>query len=88
MAKGKQSKGNAYVSKGKIGTNRQLSKQLRRERTPWSIETAKRDAWLKGRNVMLTVPNPDKNNTKESFVRIPASEVWGYAKSGRHQYRM
>ncbi len=26
----------------------------------------------KGR-VMITVPNPDKNNTKERFVRIPMS---------------
>ena len=35
-------------------------------------------AWRAGKNVMLTVPNPDKNNTKEKNIRISANDYWGY----------
>ena len=35
-------------------------------------------AWRAHKNVMLTVPNPDKNNTKERFIRVPANDYWGY----------
>lgn len=35
-------------------------------------------AWRRGKNVMLTIPNPDKKNTKERMIRIPAIEHWGY----------
>ena len=33
-------------------------------------------AFLANKNVVLTIPNPDKNNTKERFIRVPAHEVW------------
>jgi hypothetical protein len=35
-------------------------------------------AWRAHKNVMLTILNPDKNNTKERMIRVPAIEVWGY----------
>ena len=35
-------------------------------------------AWRAHKNVMLTIPNPDKKNTKERFLRVPAIDVWGY----------
>jgi hypothetical protein len=35
-------------------------------------------AWRAGKNVILTVSNPDKKNTKERMIRIPATEYWGY----------
>ena len=31
---------------------------------------------MAGKNVMLTIPNPDKNNTKERMIRVNAKEVW------------
>jgi len=40
---------------------------------------AKLQAFMAGKNVMLTVPNPDKNNTKERFIRVNAKEVWRQA---------
>jgi hypothetical protein len=27
---------------------------------------------------MLTIPNPDKKNTKQRMMRVPAIDVWGY----------
>ena len=31
---------------------------------------------MKGKNVMLTVPNPNKNETNKRMIRVPATEVW------------
>lgn len=38
-------------------------------------------AWRAGKNVILTIPNPDKKNTKERFIKVPANEYWGYPRS-------
>lgn len=73
------------VSKGITHQNpkcmgNKISKDLRRE---WNQSDARVNAqltaFLKGKNVMLTVPNPDKNNTKERFIRVNAKEVWRQA---------
>ena len=32
------------------------------------------------KRVMLTIPNPDGSNTRERFIRVPSTEVWGSAK--------
>jgi len=29
------------------------------------------------KNVMLTVPNPNKNETNKRFIRVSAREYWG-----------
>ena len=34
-------------------------------------------AWKKMKNVMLTVPNPNKNETNKRFIRVSAREFWG-----------
>jgi hypothetical protein len=36
----------------------------------------KREAFEKGKNVMVTIPNPDKLATREPFIRVNAKEVW------------
>ena len=28
-------------------------------------------AFLRGKNVMLTIPNPNKNETNKRFIRVP-----------------
>jgi hypothetical protein len=74
--KGGKSKGN--VSAG-INSNvsKAVSKAMRRE----YLESGDRvlnqlDAFRKGRNVMLTIPNPNPNETNKRFIRVPASQVW------------
>jgi len=37
----------------------------------------KRAAWAKGKHVMLTIPNPNTNETNKPFIRVPAHEQWG-----------
>ena len=34
------------------------------------------DAFAKGKRVMLTIPNPNKNETHKRFIRVPAKEYW------------
>ena len=36
----------------------------------------KMDAFRKGKNVMLTIPNPNKSETKKPFIRVNAKEKW------------
>lgn len=39
-------------------------------------EHAKYKAWLSGKNVVLTIPNPNTNETNKKFIRVNANEVW------------
>lgn len=78
MAKGKRSSGKHYTSKGeRRNVARKWVKEARRE---WMSGPdrmyAQLSAFLKLKKVMLTIPNPDKNNTKERFIRVPAETVW------------
>jgi len=34
------------------------------------------DAFTKGKNVMLTIPNPNKNETNKKYIRVPAKQQW------------
>jgi hypothetical protein len=33
-------------------------------------------AFLRGKNVMLTIPNPNKNETNKRMIRVPATDQW------------
>lgn len=41
------------------------------------------DAWKKGKNVMLTIENPDTTQTNMRYIRVPARDVWGSPTSGK-----
>ena len=34
------------------------------------------NAHLMGKRVMLTIENPNKNETNKPFIRVPSSQVW------------
>jgi len=64
------------------GTNCQkrsiFSKQQRLEYKTTFIEAInKRAAWASGKNVVLTIANPNTNETNKPFIRVPAHEQWG-----------
>ena len=66
------------VSKGERRcVNRSVTKATRRD----YMKSAERmsnqlSAFLKGKRVMLTVPNPNTNETNKRFIRVPANTVW------------
>ena len=63
----------SYTSKGqRPNVSKDIRKAMRRDYVASGQQLInKLDAHLKGKNVMVTVPNPDKNNKKEQFIRLP-----------------
>jgi hypothetical protein len=39
-----------------------------------------REAWMKGKNVMVTIPNPNDKETNKRFIRVNAKDIWGSPK--------
>jgi len=81
MARGKKSKGTHYVSKGeRPNVNKKTRNAIRNDTTLLQTAANKRNAWLKGKNVVLTIENPNKNETNKRFIRVNAKDVWGSPK--------
>ena len=65
------------------------SKGQRRNVSRWSIKAGRKDvseleklnrkvdAWMKGKKVLLTITNPNKNEKGKPFIKKEAKEVWG-----------
>lgn len=75
---GKKRSRASQTSQGKHCQKRTPSQKERRIEYKLSGERSTNQwrAFIKGKNVILTIPNPDKNNTKERFIKVPASEAW------------
>ena len=56
--------------------SRWAKKAQRKNRTKLEIVNAKIRAFMKGKNVVLLVPNINKHETNKPFVRINAKDVW------------
>ena len=81
MAKGKSSSGNSYTSKGEVGTNKKISNAMRLEyKNSLKESINKVTAWKAFKNVVLTIPNPNPNETNKRFIKVKASDVWGSPK--------
>lgn len=79
MAKGKKSSGKTYISKGqRPNMNRDWLKAYRRDMyTPVEVALNKLEAWKRGKNPWLTVPNPNTKETNKRFVRVRANDIYG-----------
>jgi hypothetical protein len=78
MAKGKKSSGTKYTSAGvNSSVSPSLSKAMRRD----YLKTGSRImnqlmAFRAGKRVMVTIENPNKEETNRKFIRVNASTVW------------
>jgi hypothetical protein len=80
----KKSSGKTYTSKGeRPNVSAQIRKDMRKSRTVAEEYVAKVQAWRKKKNVVLTVPNPDSNNTKARFIKVKARHEWGNPEPGK-----
>ncbi len=43
-------------------------------------QNAQMKAFLRFKNVVLTIPNPNTNETNKKFIKVNAREVWGNPK--------
>lgn len=58
------------------GERRSVANGLGDDRSELKKMIDKMDAFRKGKNVMLTIPNPNKSETKKPFIRVNAKEKW------------
>ena len=58
------------------GERRNVVNGLGDDRSEMEKVDDKMKAFLKGKNVMLTIENPIKSETKKPFIRVPAKEQW------------
>jgi hypothetical protein len=74
MAKGKST---GYKSKGeRPNVAKDIRKTMRREYSNSSEQLLNKfTAFTKGKRVMITIPNPNKNDTKHRFMRIPMTRT-------------
>ena len=67
----------SYVSKGeRQNVSKWARKAMKRERTGLQKINAQMDAFLEGKNVVLSVPNSTPNEKGKPFIRKNAKEVW------------
>ena len=74
---GKKKSRASQTSKG-LGSNvgSWVRKAMKRDVSPIIKLGRKQEAFNKGKKVMVTIPNPDKQATRERFIRVDAKEVW------------
>ena len=78
MARKKGGKSKGFVSKGEhSNVSKHTRKLMRRQTTELQTALNKQEAFKQGKNVMLTIPNPDKKERNKPFIRVNAKEVWG-----------
>jgi len=78
MAKGKGGKSKGFISQG-IHSN--VSKSVRQAMRADYLASGERvinqrRAFDAGKNVMVTIPNPNPNETNKRFIRVNARNVW------------
>lgn len=78
MARKKGGKSKGFISKGEhSNVSKHTRKLMRRETTELQTTLNKQKAFRRGKNVMLTIPNPNKGESNKPFIRVNAKEVWG-----------
>jgi hypothetical protein len=81
----KGGKSSGFISQG-IHSNVQRSvlKAMRQDYMASGERMAnQRAAWAKGKNVVLTIENPNKNETNKRYIRVSARDLWGSPKYNR-----
>ena len=75
---GKKKKSDGYTSKGlHSNVSKDTRKAMRRDRSLLETTRNKYAAFKRGKNVMLTIPNPSaKSEPAKPFIRVNAKEVW------------
>jgi hypothetical protein len=80
---GKKKSRETESSKGeRNNVNKDVIKSLRRDYMNNDLARMKNqiDAFKKGKNVMVTIPNSNPNETNKRFIRVNAKDVWRFNK--------
>ena len=81
----KGGKSTGFISQGiHSNVNRGVLKAMRQDYLASGERVInQRAAWAKGKNVILTIENPNKNETHKRFIRVNARDLWGSPKYNR-----
>jgi len=75
---GKKKSRTSQTSKGTVGNPyKHATKALRKEYQN-SVERISNQlaAFYRGRRVMITIPNPNTNETNKRYIRVNARDIW------------
>jgi hypothetical protein len=68
---GKKSSRAKYSSKGqRDSVSKETTKAMRRDKSELDKILNKLKVWATGKKVMVTIPNPNKNETNKRFIRV------------------
>lgn len=73
---GKKKSRTQYTSKGVVGRPTRSRKRHWEEGYQSDRIMNQLKAYLQGKRVILTIANPNKNETNKPFIKVPAHEVW------------
>ena len=75
---GKKKSRTSQTSTGTVGRSNQYASKLKRREYRGTAEHSSNQLaeFYRGRNVVLTVENPNKNETNKRFIRVNARDVW------------
>lgn len=75
---GKKKSGTTYTSKGeRRNVSKHTTKGMKRNRSVSEKLINQIAAHRKGKNVVLTIPNPNKNETNKRYIKVKAVDHWG-----------
>ena len=77
---GKKKSGETETSKGeRRSVSKSVTKALRRDYIEFNYVDRinnQTEAFRRGKNVVVTIPNPNPNETNKRFIRVNAKDVW------------
>lgn len=75
---GKKKTRSKYTSKGAhSAVSRSIINACRKDRRAIDRVINQLEAWSKGRRTMITIENPNKNETNKRFIRVEGNIVFG-----------
>ena len=80
MAKRKKSRAHQESKGERSNVNKKLCNAIRNNTTLLQRTLNQREAWLRGKKVMLTIPNPNDKETNKKFFKVTAKDIWGSPK--------
>ena len=67
-----------YTSKGeRRSVSKWVTKSMKKDISELTKLNNKVNAWKRGKKVMLTITNPNKNENAKPFIKKEAKDVWG-----------
>lgn len=86
---GKKTKRAKYTSKGgPRGVSKDTLKSMRSDRTDSDKIIDKLKVWSRGKRVMVTIPNPNKNETNKRFIRVEGTHPAAFGPWKREEKRL